>query len=364
MASKETSFRIGCGRYIQGKGYIEKCGEEVLRLGNAPLIIGGKTALSLTQEKITASLSASGISKYEFITHESSCNDEDAQKYADIAKSKGYDVIIGTGGGVIMDIAKLCGHFAHLPVINIPTSSATCAAYTPLSVRYTPEGRTVGTMHFDHEINCVIADTAIICTQPPRLLLSGVFDALAKFVELKHWYKEGQESFDMGLDYAYTLSKHSFDVLCNTTAKVLSDIENGDITFDVENLIFTTIAATAVISGISRGSKQTALGHKLYERVRYLFPLESKPYLHGEIVGVGLLMQNHYNGEEENNDLLLSLMNKYNMPSGIAGCGIEKTKENHNKLHTEMCGLPAVKDKCDDGFRKFSESFEYLWNLE
>ena len=57
MASKETSFRIGCGRYIQGKGYIEKCGEEVLRLGNAPLIIGGKTALSLTQEKITASLS-------------------------------------------------------------------------------------------------------------------------------------------------------------------------------------------------------------------------------------------------------------------------------------------------------------------
>lgn len=28
MTIREESFRIGCGRYIQGKGYIEKCGEE------------------------------------------------------------------------------------------------------------------------------------------------------------------------------------------------------------------------------------------------------------------------------------------------------------------------------------------------
>ena len=363
MAIKEESFRIGCGRYIQGKGYIEKCGAEVLRLGKSPLILGGKTALSLTKEKIKSSLSASEITKYEFITHQSSCNDEDAQKYADIAKEKGYDVIIGTGGGVIMDLAKLCGHFASLPVINIPTSSATCAAYTPLSVRYTPEGRTVGTAHFDHEINCVIADTELICTQPSRLLLSGVFDALAKFVEIKHRYKEGQTTFDMGLDYAYVLSKHSFDVLCNTTEKCLADIEKGDISFDVENLIFTTIAATAVISGIARGSNQTALGHKFYERLRFLFPQETKPYLHGELVGVGLLMQNHFNNETENNELLLSLMKKYNMPYNVSGCGIEKTGENHDKLYSEMCGCSAVTDKSEEGYRKLSNSFEYLWEL-
>ncbi len=364
MAIKEESFRIGCGRYIQGKGYIEKCGTEVLRLGTSPLIIGGKTALSLTGEKIEKSLSEAGITKYEFITHKSSCNDEDAQKYAETAKEKGYDVIIGSGGGVIMDLAKLCGHLASLPVINIPTSSATCAAYTPLSVRYTPEGRTVGTKHFDHEINCVIADTEIICTQPSRLLLSGVFDALAKFIEIKHRYKEGQTSFDMGLDYAYVLSKRSFDVLYNTTEKCLADIEKGDISFDVENLIFTTIAATGVISGIARGSNQTALGHKFYERVRYLFPSETKPYLHGEVVGVGLLMQNHFNNETKNNNLLLSLMKQYGMPSNITECDIEKTKDNHDIIYSEMCGCSAVTDRSEDGLKKLFDSFEYLWNLE
>jgi len=364
MAIKEESFRIGCGRYIQGKGYIERCAAEVLRLGNAPFIIGGRTALSLTTEKIEKSLAASGITKYEFVTHTSSCNDEDARKYADIAKEKGYDVIIGAGGGVIMDLAKLCGHFASLPVINIPTSSATCAAYTPLSVRYTPEGRTVGTAHFDHEINCVIADTELICTQPSRLLISGVFDALAKFVEIKHRYKEGQSEFDMGLDYAYTMSKHSFDVLCNTTEKCLADIEKGDISFDVENLIFTTIAATAVISGIARGSNQTALGHKFYERARYLFPQETKPYLHGEMVGVGLLMQNRFNNETKNNELLLSLMRKYEMPYSISGLGIEKSRDNHDSMYEQMLGCSAVTDKSEEGLRRLSESFEYLWGLE
>lgn len=54
-----------------------------------------------------------------------------------------------------MDFAKLCSHFAEIPVVNMPTSSATCAAYTPLSVRYKPDGRTVGSLHFKREIVCV-----------------------------------------------------------------------------------------------------------------------------------------------------------------------------------------------------------------
>ena len=41
MPTKEESFRIGSGRYIQGKGYLHKTGDEIRRLGTAPLIIGG-----------------------------------------------------------------------------------------------------------------------------------------------------------------------------------------------------------------------------------------------------------------------------------------------------------------------------------
>ena len=181
MPIREESFRIGCGRYIQGRGYISKAGDEVRKLGNSPFVIGGKTALGIAGQKLEKSLSAV-CNKYEFVVHTGTCNDQRAQELADVALSGGYDVIVGVGGGVICDFAKLCGHFAKLPVINIPTSCATCAAYTPLSVRYTPEGKTVGTMHYEYEVSAVLVDTEIIANQPPRLFLAGVFDSLAKFI--------------------------------------------------------------------------------------------------------------------------------------------------------------------------------------
>ena len=127
MPIKEESFRIGAGRYLQGRGYLARLGEEVCRLGQAPLIVGGKTALELARGAAEASV-AKSCKKYEFVVHTGTCNDERARELADLAHARGYDVIVGIGGGVICDFAKLIGHFADLPVINAPTSSATCAA--------------------------------------------------------------------------------------------------------------------------------------------------------------------------------------------------------------------------------------------
>lgn len=358
MPIKEESFRIGCGRYMQGAGYIEKVGEEVARLGTSPLIIGGKTALSLTQSKIEKS-AMEKCNKYEFVVHTGTCNEERAKELASLAKEKGYDVIVGVGGGVMCDFAKLCGYFAKLPVINVPTSSATCAAYTPLSIRYTPDGKTVGSLHFGYEVNGVIADTAVISAQPARLFLAGVFDALAKFVEIKQRFNENTTVYPIGLDYAHVLSKYSFDLLNKKTQKCLDDIMGGKLTDDVENVIFTSIAATGVISGIARGSNQTAIAHKFYEAVRFLFPEAAKPYLHGEIVGVGLLIQNHFNGEEENNKKLLEIMKKYNMPYRITDIGVEKTEQSFAAIYNKVCQSTAI--ETDEEAKKFETSLRYLW---
>lgn len=360
MPIKEESFRIGCGRYIQGAGYIEKVGDEVLRLGTSPLIIGGKTALSITKSNIEKSV-AEKCNKYEFVVHTGTCNEERAKELAKLAKEKGYDVIVGVGGGVICDFAKLCGYFGGYPVINIPTSSATCAAYTPLTVRYTPEGRTVGSLHYENEVNCVIADTSVISAQPVRLFLAGVFDALAKFVEIKQRFNIGVEKYPIGLDYAYVMSKYSYKLLIDKTQKCIFDMENGEISDDVENIIFTTIAATGVISGIARGSNQTAVAHKFYEATRFLFPEGSKPFTHGEIVGIGLIVQNHFNGEEENNRILFDLMKKYNMPCSITDMGIEKTDDNFNKYYEKISSSTAI--ETEEEKLRLKKSLEYFWEV-
>ena len=360
MPIKEESFRIGSGRYVQGPGYLAKTWDEIRRLGTAPLIIGGKTALAIARSQIESSLRA-GCKKYEFITHTGTCNEPRAKELAQLAAEKGYDVIVGVGGGVLCDFAKLCGHFAGLPVLCIPTSSATCAAYTPMSIRYTPEGKTVGSLHFDHEVGGVIADTQILGKQPIRLLLAGIFDALAKFIEIKQRFTEQTKEYPIGLNYAYTMAKASYALLTGITDKCIRDMENGEISHDVENVIFTSIAATGVISGVARGSNQSALAHRFYETTRTLYPERAKPYLHGEIVGVGLLLQNHFNGEEANNAALLELMKKHNMPCCIEDVGVERTEEMYQTYYDMLCASSAI--ETEEESVRLVGSLRYLWDL-
>ncbi|MBQ8388408.1 MAG: iron-containing alcohol dehydrogenase [Clostridia bacterium] len=362
MPIKEQSFRIGCGRYLQGAGIINSTGEEILRVGRAPLIVGGRTALGLTREKLEKSVSAV-CENYRFAEHLGTCNDEDARLLAETAKSEGFDVIVGVGGGVIMDFAKLIAHFADLPVINIPTSSATCAAYTPLSVRYTREGHTVGSKHFGCEVNAVIADTEILLNQPPRLLLAGIFDAVAKFIEIKHRFSGEVVECPLGLDWAYVLSVHSYKELFAKAEPCLEDMRDGKLSDTVERVVFTSIAATGVISGIARGSNQTALAHKFYEATRVLYHGEARPYLHGEIVGIGLLLQNRFNGEEEKSRELLDMMKKYGMPCRVSDIGIEPTEDSLEKYYGLLEGCSAIAEGGADARSKLRDALEYLWRL-
>ena len=362
MPIHEASFRIGCGRYVQAPGALLQCGEEILRVGTIPFIIGDDTTLSLTRERLLQGL-AGKCEKYEMITYLGTCCDEAARDFAAKAHSFGCDVIVGVGGGVLMDLAKLVAHFAALPVINIPTSSATCAAYAPLSVRYTPEGRTVGSLHYAREVDAVIADTALLAKQPIRLLLSGVFDALAKFVEIKQRYRVGEEA-PLGLDYAYAMAAHSYDVLMQRTLPCIEAMQKGEITYDVEQVIFTTIAATGTISGIARGSNQCAIAHKFYENSRYLYFEESKSFLHGEIVGVGLLLQNYFNGEPEENAPLLSLMRAYGMPFSVRSLGILQNAESMEGYYGRIVGSSAIDKNNAMECERFRKSLQAFWEVE
>ncbi len=363
MPIREKSFRIGCGRYLQEPGILKTLGSEVLRLGKAPLIVGGKTALELTASEIEASVGAV-CPRYRIEAHTGTCNDDDARAFAEIARSEKFDVIVGVGGGVIMDFAKMIAHFASLPIINVPTSSATCAAYTPLSVRYTKEGRTVGSFHHECEVNAVLADTAVISTQPPRLLLAGVFDAMAKYLEIRQRYSGESSVYPLGLDYAYVLSERTFKELCDKTESCLADMENRVLSDTVEEVVFATVATTGVISGIARGSNQCALAHKFYEVTRVLFNEASRPYLHGEIVGVGLLLQNFFNNEIERNDTLLNLMKKHSMPYRVTDFGIERTEEIFYEYFNRIKNSSAIDETNEEECAKFELALRYLWNIE
>lgn len=316
----DEAFKFGCGRFILRPGAAALCGAEARALGckNA-LVIGGAHTLPLFGESVTRALAEADV-KFETVQDTLPCCEESVLNHASRCKAGGVDLIVGLGGGRVMDIAKLVSAETGAAVINIPTSSATCAAFTPLGVLYTPQGRALGSRYCLREVDCVLCDSDILARQPGRLIAAGIMDALAKVYEVGYYVRRGlPETADIATLQAITgVIKARF----GQSPERLTAAFGGAPCADTDDAVFTAIAVTGMASGIARGKCQSALGHALYEAVRYQWPACSARALHGEIVALGLLVQERCLGESENARALEAMLRALSMPLTLGAIGV------------------------------------------
>ncbi|MBR2353565.1 MAG: iron-containing alcohol dehydrogenase [Clostridia bacterium] len=365
MATKskvvESSFRLGSGRYIQEDGARHRLGEELARLGcKKPFVIGGKTALSLTEADLRSSLSEKGMEGI-FYTYPQFCNYDACVAITASADFSACDAVVGVGGGNIMDTAKLCAAMAGLPVINVPTSSATCACYTPLSVTYNDRGQTMGTRHHTVEVNAILADMEILCCQPLRLLVAGVYDSLAKLLEIRQRLQGmTEDTVDIGLASSFALSEFMYEKLLADLPEVSLDIRAGRNTKKVYDTVYMVMALTGVISGLARGSNQCAIAHKVYEVSRTLFPETVHGALHGEMVAIGLICQMAYNGDRAGVDGFRAGMKSVGMPTTLAELGVDTTDETMAMYYDKIVASSAMVGTDDAEQARLKEVLELV----
>lgn len=113
-----------------------------------------------------------------------------------------------------MDLAMATAELAGVGVVNIPTSIATCAAFTCMSVMYTPEGGHKDSWRYDHEIDAVLVDLQVIADCPARYMASGILDAMAKRIEIQN----GRPSISLAdtpvdLFSAYRMAEYTYEAL-------------------------------------------------------------------------------------------------------------------------------------------------------
>ena len=276
------------GRYIQGAGAINEIGEHAAKLGSNALVTGGATAMGICKHAIGTSLSASGISCHEAV-FQGECCDEEIGRLGVIAKENGCDLIIGAGGGKIIDTAKAMAHALGLPVIIVPTIAATDAPCSALSVIYSPEGVFDRYLVLPNNPDCVLVDTAIVAKAPARFLVAGMGDALATFWEADTCAKSCKPNALTGATpptrSALALAKLCYEILMEHGVAAKLAVERGVATEAVE----AVVEANTLLSGLGFESGGLAGSHSIHNGMTVLEKTHDR--LHGQKVAFGVLTQ-------------------------------------------------------------------------
>lgn len=355
----DPAIKFGAGRYRQGKDILEICGEEIRRFGKKAFIIAGNRAWDAVKDRMIPGFEKAGL-EYVLVLYQGKCSYEAASEYAKQVKEQGCDEVVGIGGGVIMDFAKAVGEYAKTGVVNIPTSIATCAAFTTMSVMYTPEGAKKDCWRFEHEIDAVLVDLKVIAECPSRYAAAGILDAMAKKIEIQNGkpvmlLQENQ----IDLFSAFKIAEYTYDVLVKCGIQAVEDIRQKKCTKVVEDITFINIAVTGVIANITKSFSQSALGHTMYDGVRTYFTKEAEQALHGEIVAVALFTQLYYNRLSEDKDALRSFMKMLDMPLTLKALGVEETQENLDILEAYLIDSPYV-EKSEESYRILHEAMRQM----
>jgi len=188
-------------RVVFGGGIEEKIGAEAKGLGaTKALIVTDETMQKLGLcEKVERPLKeVVDVDIFDAVASEPTL--DDAESVASAARAD-YDVIVGIGGGSVLDMAKVAAAAAanpeqqardflggnkiakpSVPKIFIPTTAGTGAEATPFALVIV-EGKKKAIASPYNLADVVFIDAAFTATMPPRITASTGMDALSHAVE-------------------------------------------------------------------------------------------------------------------------------------------------------------------------------------
>ncbi len=305
--------------YLNEPGIIKRAGEYVEKVGRRPLIIAGKTAFEKVKDGFIPSLVKAGVDSENICIFTGYPSQNQFDKYAEIAKRIDADVIIGIGGGRVIDTAKAAADILGLYVITVPTIAATCAAWAAVTIQYDDEGAYVGGRWNLRSPWLVIADSEIIFSAPVRYLYSGVVDTFAKLYETKPTLEKYPENITMQL--AVYGSKIAYDRLEANVEKAVRESEKGIYGNAAKDTIDAIIYLAGFAGSFQEGLTHYGFAHPFYH-VSTRLP-NTRIKLHGEKVAYGIVAQLFLEKKsEEEIAETIRLFDKYNAAFSLDEIGI------------------------------------------
>jgi glycerol dehydrogenase len=307
------------GRYIQGYHAIQRLGPEIAGLGRSGYLICSPTVYSQVLPDFKAEVEKQAEISVEIFAGE--CTDAEIERQRQLAEKAHSQVIIGMGGGKVMDTAKAVAHLLHKPLIIVPTVAASDAPCSAVSVVYNNQGVYDRPMPHPRNPDVVLVDTRIIVRAPVRLLVAGMGDALSTWFEsescrIKH---SGNMTFtgNDGSMAAYALARLCYETLLEygVTAK------HACLAQAVTPAFEHVVEANTLLSGLGFESCGLAAAHGF--QIGFTALEETHAYLHGEIVSFGTLASLFMTDKDrETIDEVYAFCESVGLPTTLAEIGL------------------------------------------
>jgi glycerol dehydrogenase len=307
-------------RYTQGKNATESLGREMKTLGleGPALIVAGKSAVRLLSETWRRSLGDVGIAHH---VHRfgGECSNSEIERVKDSARQHRARVIVGAGGGKVLDTARAAAAGVELPVVNCPTVASSDAPCSALSVVYTDGGVFLEYRIYGKNPELVLVDTQVIAQSPPRLLVAGMGDALATWFEAKTCVDGNVKNMRGGASSqsALSLAELCYRTLLADGADARRALELQVVTPALERLV----EANTLLSGLGFESSGLAAAHAVHNGLTAA--AATHPFFHGEKVAFGTLVQLVLEGKPRSLlDEVLAFSTDVGLPTTLADIGL------------------------------------------
>ncbi|MEM0982154.1 MAG: iron-containing alcohol dehydrogenase, partial [Cyanobacteria bacterium P01_H01_bin.58] len=173
-------------------------------------------------------------------------------------------------------------HQVQQPVVTIPTSAATCAAWTALSNVYSDTGAFLYDVPLARCPDLLILDYELIATAPQRTLIAGIGDAIAKWYEASVSSGTSEKALIIA---AVQQARVLRDLLLQKTPAALAEPGGAEW----REVVDACVLLAGVIGGLGGAQCRTVAAHAVHNGLTHL--AQSHGTLHGEKVAYGILTQ-------------------------------------------------------------------------
>lgn len=288
--SAHVSISVAPAVYSEGEGVLNRRAVEGFAGGARAVFVIEKNLLEKYAREFGSILNLGA--KVVYFGGECSFEEVDRlEKASRAGSSLGRNIVVfAAGGGKAIDASKILSQRLGARLAAIPTSTATCAAFTSIAPTYFPDGRKRKTLHMERSADLCLADYKILIRQPVRLMTAGIADAVAKYYETAAYVRANPSALDdASIRVSAAISVEILRRARECASGALAAIDRGEITRDFRRAVYLTLPMPGMVSGIGGKKCRAVAAHALANGLTHV--AAARGALHGEKVGWGILVQ-------------------------------------------------------------------------